>query len=92
MKELGIIWNLLTAYHLQTDGLSERKNQWFEQFLHLIGAYQNEWSTMLPLATLVHNNTQNSTTCFPLNQPISGLELMTTADQSEGSGNPLVKQ
>ncbi len=32
-KELGIIWNLSTAYHLQTDGLTEWKNQWVEQFL-----------------------------------------------------------
>ncbi len=26
-KELGIIWNLSTAYHPQTDGLTEQKNQ-----------------------------------------------------------------
>ena len=32
-KELGVTWNLSTAYHPQTDGLSERKNQWVEQFL-----------------------------------------------------------
>ena len=32
-KELGITWNLSTAYHPQTDGLTEQKNQWVEQFL-----------------------------------------------------------
>jgi len=31
-KELGITWNLSTAYHPQTDGLMERKNQWVEHF------------------------------------------------------------
>ncbi len=36
-KELGIMWNLSMAYyHLQTNGLTEQKNQWVEQFLHLI--------------------------------------------------------
>ena len=32
-KELGIQQNLSTAFHPQTDGLSERKNQWVEQYL-----------------------------------------------------------
>jgi hypothetical protein len=29
-KELGIMWNMSMAYHPQTDGLTERKNQWLE--------------------------------------------------------------
>ena len=32
-KKLGIQQNLSSAFHLQTDGLSERKNQWVEQYL-----------------------------------------------------------
>jgi len=32
-KELGIQQNLSMAFHPQTDGLSERKNQWVEQYL-----------------------------------------------------------
>jgi hypothetical protein len=32
-KELGITWNMSTAFHPQTDGLTERKNQWLEQYL-----------------------------------------------------------
>jgi len=35
-KELGITWNLSMAYHPQTNGLTERKNQWVEQYLRLI--------------------------------------------------------
>ncbi len=35
-EKLGIEWNLSTAFHPQTDGLSERKNQWIEQYLRLV--------------------------------------------------------
>ena len=61
-KELGITWNLSTAYHPQTDGLTEWKNQWIEQLLRLVSANQDDWSNMLPLATLIHNNAANSIT------------------------------
>jgi hypothetical protein len=44
----------------------EQKNQWLEQFLHLIAINQNDWSTILPLATLTYNNTQNMTTGLSL--------------------------
>jgi Integrase zinc binding domain len=55
-KGVGINQNLLTAFHPQTDGLSERTNQWVEQYLCLITTNQNEWSKWLPMATAVHNN------------------------------------
>ena len=35
---LGIDTKLSTAYHPQTDGLSEQANQWLEQFLRLTTA------------------------------------------------------
>jgi hypothetical protein len=60
-KELGIEWNLSTAYHPQTDGLSERANQKLKQFLRLTITNQEDWSTALPIATLVYNNSKNST-------------------------------
>ena len=60
-KELGVTWNLSMAYHPQTNRLLERKNQWVEQFLRLVANNQEEWSTVLLLATLVHNNSQNAT-------------------------------
>jgi len=32
------------AFHPQTDGLTERKNQWLEQYLRLVAANNKEWS------------------------------------------------
>ena len=37
-KKLGIQQNLSTAFHPQTDGLSEQKNQWIEQYLQMVTA------------------------------------------------------
>ena len=43
---LGVQQNILSAFHPQTDGLSENKNQWVELFLrHLTSAQQDDWST-----------------------------------------------
>jgi hypothetical protein len=67
-KELGIIWNMSTAFHPQTDGLTERKNQWLEQYLRLVAANNKEWSKLLPLVTLVHNNSADSMTRLAPNQ------------------------
>jgi hypothetical protein len=60
---LGVQQNLSTAFHPQTDGLSERKNQWVELFLrHLTSTQQDDWADWLPIATAVHNHFTNSTT------------------------------
>ncbi len=91
-KELGITWNLSTTYHPQTDGLSEQKNQWVEQFLQLVASNQEEWSTMLPLATLVHNNSKNATIRTSPNQLLIGREPPATPSQVEGTNNPLAEQ
>jgi len=42
LSRLGITQNLSTAFHPQTDGLSERKNQWIEQYLWLITLFDPE--------------------------------------------------
>ena len=91
-KELGITWNLSTAYHPQTDRLTERKNQWVEQYLQLVTTNQDDWSTMLPLATLVYNNVKNGMTGFAPNDLLIGREPPTTPTQGEGAENPLVEQ
>jgi len=67
-KELGITWNMSMAYHPQTDRLTECKNQWLEQYLRLVAGNNKEWSTLLAMATLVHNNSANSTTGLMPNQ------------------------
>jgi len=46
---------------------------------------------MLPLATLVHNNTQNATTNLMPNQLLSGWEPTITPDQSMGTDNPTME-
>jgi hypothetical protein len=61
--KLGIKQKLSSAYHLQTDGQSERTNQWLEQYLRIFGNYsQNDWANWLPLAQYVHNSWMNETT------------------------------
>ena len=43
--QLGIKQNISTAFHPQTDGLSERKNQWVEQFLRFLTMHQqDDWT------------------------------------------------
>src|SRR6266851_5197268 len=73
------------------DGLTERKNQWLEQYLHLVMANNEEWSNLLPLATLVHNNSANSTTRLAPNQLLIGREPPATPAQVERADNPLAE-
>jgi Chromo (CHRromatin Organisation MOdifier) domain len=87
-QALGITQNLSTAFHPQTDGLSERKNQWVEQYLRLICTNQDDWARWLPMATAVHNNARNATTGFSPNTllldwepPLSPDQIMPTSNQ-----------
>jgi len=75
------------VFHPQTDGLSERKNQWIEQYLRLITTNQEHWSDWLAIATLAHNNLANSTTGFAPNELLIGWEPPLTAEQGESSNN-----
>src|SRR5580692_3729238 len=61
--KLKIDRNISTAFHPQTDGLSERKNQWVEQYLRMYTtARQDDWDEWLPIASFVHNRWPNATT------------------------------
>jgi transposase InsO family protein len=73
-KGLGINQNLSMVFHPQMNGLSEWTNQWVKQYLCLITVNQNEWSKWLPMATVVHNNSRNTTTGFAPNELLIGWE------------------
>jgi len=54
---LEINTKLLTAYHLQTDGQTERMNQKLEQYLRMfIDHHQEQWPDWLATAEWVYNN------------------------------------
>jgi len=91
-KELGIQQNLSTVFHPQTDGLSERKNQWVEQYLQLITTNQEDWSDWLAVTTLVHNNSANSTTGFAPNKLLIGWEPPLTTEQGKLSNNIMAER
>jgi hypothetical protein len=75
-SRLGITQNLSTAFHPQTDGLSERKNQWVEQYLCLVTlAALKDWTQWLALATAMHNNRRNTTTKLSPNQILLGYNI-----------------
>jgi hypothetical protein len=62
-KLLQIDQNISTAYHPQTDGQSERTNQWLEQYLRIFTNFkQDNWASWLPLAQFTHNSWPSSTT------------------------------
>jgi len=57
-----------------------------------VATNQEDWSSALPLTTLVHNNSQNATIRTSLNQLLIGLEPPATPNQAEGANNPLAEQ
>jgi len=54
-------------------------------------ANSKEWSNLLPLATLVHNNLANSTTRLTPNQLLIRQEPPAMLVQAEGAENPLAE-
>src|SRR5712675_1941251 len=71
--KLGVTQNLSTAFHPQTDGLSERKNQWIEQYLRLLTtAQQDDWDEWLTVASAVHNDCTNATLGMSPNEALLG--------------------
>jgi len=70
------------AFHPQTDGLSEQKNQWIEQYLRLVMSSSPEhWTQWLNIESAVHNNWRNTTTGLSPNQIL--IEYETTLAPSE---------
>ncbi|MBW0557748.1 hypothetical protein O181_097463 [Austropuccinia psidii MF-1] len=60
-QQLKISRDLSTAYHLETDGQTERVNQILEQYLCMYVSYhQDDWNTWRPLAEFSYNNSDHS--------------------------------
>ena len=90
--KLGIQRNLSTAFHPQTDGLSERKNQWVEQYLQLVTSNNPKgWTHWLALATVVHNNRVNTTTGLSPNQILYRYNPTLNSDKVLQTHNALVE-
>jgi hypothetical protein len=93
MKQLEIKQNLLMAFHPQTDGLSERKNQWVKQYLRLgTSAVPKDWTYWLALALAVHNNQKNSMTGLLPNQVLLGYDITLNPGTMSPTLNELAKK
>jgi hypothetical protein len=91
--KLGIRQNLSTAFHPQTDGLSEWKNQWVKQYLRLVtSASPEDWTEWLTVATTVHNNRQNATTKLSPNQILLGYDIRLSPATIGESNNGLAEK
>jgi hypothetical protein len=86
-QQLRVKQNILTAYHPKTDGLSERKNQWVEQYLHFVTtAQQDDWSEWLAIASLMHNTRINATIKMaPLQALLRYLPRLTAKEHTQSS-------
>ena len=92
-KKLGVEQNLSSAFHPQTDGLSERKNQWIEQYLRIVTSqHPEDWTNWLALATAVHNNRRNATTGLSPSQILLGIEPLLVPQKETPTGNQLAKE
>jgi len=93
MKKLGIEQNLSSAFHPQTDGLSEWKNQWVEQYLQIVTSlHPTDWTEWISIASVVHNNRRNSTTGLSPNQILLGYEPNLNPLKKAVSNNQTVEE
>jgi hypothetical protein len=91
-KKLGIQQNLSSTFHPQTDGLSERKNQWVKQYLWIVMAqHPQDWTCWLALATAVHNNRRNVTIGLSPNQVLLRMEPPLIPEAETPTRNQLAK-
>ncbi len=89
--QIGAQQNISTAFHPRTDGLSEQKNQWVEQYLRIVTSMAPEdWTSWLSIATAVHNNRKNVTTGLSPNQILWGGEPCLMVTEGEDAKNQTV--
>jgi len=92
-SKIGAKQNLSTVFHPQTDGLSERKNQWVEQYLRLIAnAQQEDWSQWLTVASAVHNDHVNATLGVAPSEILLGYQPTLHPNQNVPSSNQTAEQ
>src|SRR5712672_2414414 len=92
-SKIGAKQNLSTAFHPQTDGLSEQKNQWVEQYLCLIAnAQQEDWSQWLTVASAVHNDHVNSTLGVTPIETLLGYRPTLHPDSNVATNNQTAEQ
>jgi len=62
-SHMSINYRLLTAFHPQTDGQTERQNQTMKQYLRAFCNYkQDDWVELLPLVEFAYNNSMHAST------------------------------
>ena len=60
---LGVKRRLLTAFHPQIDGQTERQNSTMEAYLRVfVNFKQNDWVRLIPMVEFTYNNTKNAST------------------------------
>jgi len=92
-NKIGAKQNLSTAFHPQTDGLSERKNQWVEQYLRLVAnAQQGDWSKWLTVASAVHNDHVNATLGTTPSEVLLGYRPTLHPNQERETNNQAVER
>ena len=62
-KHLGTKLNMSSAFHPQTDGMPENRNQTIEAYLrNFISYHQDDWADLLPFCEVAINNAQSTST------------------------------
>ena len=90
--QLQIEQNISTAYHPQTDGQSERSNQWLEQYLRIYGNFQqDDWAQWLPVAQYVHNSWPSTTTGQTPFDLLIGFTPCITENQQQATNIPEIE-
>ncbi|QRV92840.1 Retrotransposable element Tf2 protein [Ceratobasidium sp. AG-Ba] len=88
-KALQIEPRFSTAYHPQTDGQTEIKNKWVENYLRaFVNHKQTDWADWLPMAEFAHNNAKNDATGKSPFEIIYG-RSPSISPSLEPTGNPI---
>ena len=84
--------NISMAFHPQTDGLSEQKNQWVEQYLQMYTmVQQDDWDEWLPIVSFMHNQWPNATTKLSPHKVLLGYAPAATEAISPETNNAVAE-